>query len=325
MNLKPIRGTHDLLPEECARHRMIIDTAQRIAAVYGYDEMATPLLEFSDVFKRTLGDASDIVNKEMYTFEDRGGEQLTLRPEGTRHRAGFYFRRIDAAILLKVFYHGAMFRYERPQKGRQRQFHQIGAELLGVAGSWADVECIAVANAVLLKLEVIDKTRLDRCGGSAIRAATPQGWLRAWGVDGRVTPIPWAGAEAILLHLGAGVQRGGRGERGVVGVVRYDGGGIVGLVGGAGVLPRRDDGPRGARLWAEGGAPTHVPAYRVPDVDPTGAGDVFAAAFLIALWRGEAALDAVRYAHAAASFVVAAPGASGMPTERQIRARMGGG
>jgi histidyl-tRNA synthetase len=173
MKLQNVRGTHDLLPEECARHRLIVETALKEGALYGFEEMSTPILEFSEVFKRTLGDASDIVNKEMYTFEDRGGESMTLRPEGTAGIArAFISNGLTQNLPLKLLYQGAMFRYERPQKGRQRQFHQIGAEILGAANSWADVECIALADAILKKLETRQLTRLEinSIGDSSSRA-----------------------------------------------------------------------------------------------------------------------------------------------------------
>src|SRR5262249_12715554 len=124
-SLQPVRGTHDILPDEMRRYRAVIDTARRVAALYGYEDMATPIFEFSEVFKRTLGDTSDIVTKEMYTFTDRGNEQITLRPENT---AGVARALISGGLArhlpLKYFYSGPMFRYERPQKGRLRQFHQ---------------------------------------------------------------------------------------------------------------------------------------------------------------------------------------------------------
>jgi histidyl-tRNA synthetase len=174
MALQNVRGTHDLLPEEYARHRLIVDSSFEQAKLFGFEEMATPILEFSDVFKRTLGDASDIVNKEMYTFEDRGGENLTMRPEGTAGIArAFISQGLTQNLPLKFFYHGPMFRYERPQKGRMRQFHQVGAELIGVANSWADIECIALADGILKKLEVRNLTTLEinSIGDLASRAA----------------------------------------------------------------------------------------------------------------------------------------------------------
>jgi histidyl-tRNA synthetase len=161
-SLQPVRGTHDILPDEMRRHRRVVETARAVAERYGYLEMATPIFEFSDVFQRTLGDTSDIVTKEMYSFADRGGEQLTLRPEGT---AGVARALISGGLMqhlpLKYFYQGPMFRYERPQKGRMRQFHQTGVELLGVAQPQADVDVIAVGAAILRELGALDRTVLE--------------------------------------------------------------------------------------------------------------------------------------------------------------------
>jgi len=160
--LQSVRGTHDLLPELQAKHNTIIDTARSISERFGFNEMSTPIFEFSEVFKRTLGEASDIVNKEMYTFKDRNEEELTLRPEGTAGIArAFISEGLSQKIPLKIFYQGPMFRYERPQKGRQRQFHQFGAELLGVASPYADVECLTLAYEILKALKVTDNSRLE--------------------------------------------------------------------------------------------------------------------------------------------------------------------
>jgi histidyl-tRNA synthetase len=144
------------------RHRAVIDTARAVAQRYGYEEMATPVFEFSEVLARTLGDTSDIVTKEMYTFTDRGQEQLTLRPEAT---AGICRAVITAGKTqqtpLKYFYAGPMFRYERPQKGRLRQFHQIDIELIGVADPVGDVEVVACGAEILRRLGVLDRTVLE--------------------------------------------------------------------------------------------------------------------------------------------------------------------
>lgn len=173
-SLQPVRGTHDHLPEEARRIRHVIETGRGIAERYGYEEVSTPIFEFSDVFSRTLGETSDIVTKEMYTFEDKGGDMITLRPEGT---AGIARALISGGLSqhlpLKYFYAGPMFRYERPQKGRLRQFHQIGAELLGVAEPIGDVEVIALGAAVLDALGVRADTTLElnTLGNTASRAA----------------------------------------------------------------------------------------------------------------------------------------------------------
>jgi histidyl-tRNA synthetase len=161
-SLQPVRGTHDLLPEDARRHRAVVDTARAVAERFGYDEIATPIFEFSEVFKRTLGDTSDIVTKEMYSFTDRGGEMLTLRPEGTAGVArALMSGGLSQHLPLKYFYHGPMFRYERPQKGRMRQFHQIGVELLGVAQPLGDVEVIALGAQILRELGVLEHTTLE--------------------------------------------------------------------------------------------------------------------------------------------------------------------
>ncbi len=160
--LQPIKGTHDLMFEDVRRHRYVEETAFEIARRYGYGEIATPVFEFTDVFKRTLGDTSDIVTKEMFTFETKGGDNITLRPEGTAGVArAFISEGLAQQTPLKFFYRGPMFRYERPQKGRQRQFHQFGAELLGVASPQADVEVIALADHILKTLNLTGTTTLE--------------------------------------------------------------------------------------------------------------------------------------------------------------------
>src|SRR5258708_6705462 len=132
-----------MLQEEMGRLRHVADVARRVASLYGFHEMATPIFEFTDVFKRTLGATSAMATKERSSFE-RGGDELTLRPENT---AGVARAVISGGLLqqapLKFFYYGPMFRYERPQKGRLRQFHQIGIETIGVGEPLPDVESIA--------------------------------------------------------------------------------------------------------------------------------------------------------------------------------------
>ena len=161
-SLQPVRGTHDLLPADARRHNHVVDIARAVVARYGYEEIATPIFEFTEVFQRTLGDTSDIVTKEMYTFTDRGGEQITLRPEATAGIArAFISGGLAQHVPLKYFCAGPMFRFERPQKGRLRQFHQIDVELLGFAEPLGDVEVIAAAADVLQSLGVLDKTTLE--------------------------------------------------------------------------------------------------------------------------------------------------------------------
>ncbi len=160
--LQPVKGTHDILPEDMRRFRAVFDKAREVAARYGYREMATPIFEFTEVFKRTLGDTSDVVTKEMYTFDTKGGEQVTLRPEATAGVArAFISGGLAQQLPLKFFFAGPMFRHERPQAGRQRQFHQIDIELLGVPQPLGDVDIIAAGAAILDALGVRDKTTLE--------------------------------------------------------------------------------------------------------------------------------------------------------------------
>jgi len=161
-SLQPVRGTHDLLPEQNRLQDHIAQVARDIGELYGYHRMTTPIFEFTDVFARTLGDTSDVVTKEMYTFEDRGGEQITLRPEGTAGIARAYISNgMQQMSPVKVSYYGPMFRYERPQKGRQRQFHQIGAELLGVEQVAGDIEMIAYGAHILKSLGLWESITLE--------------------------------------------------------------------------------------------------------------------------------------------------------------------
>ena len=161
-NLQAVRGTHDLMPADARRHRAIVDISRMIAARYGFAEMATPIFEFTDVFSRPIGEATDVVSKEMYTFADRGGEEITLRPEGTAAVCRAVISNgLTQSLPLKYFYSGPMFRYERPQSGRSRQFHQIGAELIGPAQPQADIELIALFQSILRELGVADRCRLE--------------------------------------------------------------------------------------------------------------------------------------------------------------------
>jgi histidyl-tRNA synthetase len=161
-SLQPVRGTHDLLPDEARRHRYVEERAFAVTSLYGFGEIVTPIFEFTEVFARTLGDTSDIVTKEMYTFTDKGGDSLTLRPEGTAGVCrAFISGGLAQHLPLKLFYRGPMFRHERPQKGRLRQFHQVGVELLGVEKPEADVEVIAMARHLLDDLGIGSHTTLE--------------------------------------------------------------------------------------------------------------------------------------------------------------------
>jgi histidyl-tRNA synthetase len=160
--LQPVRGTRDLIGEDQQRHQFVVDTARRIAASYGFDEWATPIFEDTRVFSRSLGETSDVVMKEMYTFEDRGGDSVTLRPEGTAAICrALVSNGLTQSLPQKVFYAGPMFRYDRPQKGRFRQFHQIGLELIGPAEPLADAEVIACAWDIIEALGIADDIVLE--------------------------------------------------------------------------------------------------------------------------------------------------------------------
>ena len=159
--LKRIKGTHDLLQQEKEKHLYVVNTARKIAKKFGFDSIDTPIFEFTDVFSRPLGETSDVVTKEMYTFETRGGDCVTLRPEGT---AGIVRAFIENGLTqsgpFKVFYEGAMFRYERPQKGRQRQFHQFGVEALSLPKPATDVEIISMGQMIIEELGVAKDIKL---------------------------------------------------------------------------------------------------------------------------------------------------------------------
>ncbi len=161
-SLQRVRGTQDLLPEISRKFRFIENLAWNEAKNYGYGEIDTPIFEMSEVFHRTLGETSDMVHKETYTFEDRGGDSVTLRPEGTAGIArAFISEGLAQNLPLKYFYSGPMFRYERPQKGRYRQFHQIGIESLGYDNPLSDVEVISLASDFLKKLDLLSSCKLQ--------------------------------------------------------------------------------------------------------------------------------------------------------------------
>ncbi len=145
MTLQPVRGMKDILPPESLRWSALEATFRACAAAHGYSEIRTPILEKTELFSRGVGEATDIVEKEMYTFTDRSGDSLTLRPEGTAAvvRSVLSGRSEIGEWPARLYYIGQMFRHERPQKGRLRQFHQLGAELFGTDAPHADAEVIA--------------------------------------------------------------------------------------------------------------------------------------------------------------------------------------
>ncbi|WP_417462137.1 histidine--tRNA ligase [Kordiimonas sp.] len=172
--LQPARGTRDIYGDEARRMGVVVETFRRVAGSYGFEDLSTPIFEFTEVFKRPLGEASDVVSKEMYTFEDRGGEEVTLRPEFTAGVCrAFISNGMQQNLPCRLMSHGPAFRYERPQKGRYRQFHQINAELLGPDTPEFDVDMIAMAWRLLCELGQGDKVilHLNTLGDVESRAA----------------------------------------------------------------------------------------------------------------------------------------------------------
>ncbi|MDW5502233.1 histidine--tRNA ligase [Pseudomonas lundensis] len=161
-NIQAIRGMNDYLPEETALWQRIEGILKQVLSGYGYSEIRLPIVEQTPLFKRAIGEVTDVVEKEMYTFEDRNGESLTLRPEGT---AGCVRAGIEHGLLYnqeqRLWYVGPMFRYERPQKGRYRQFHQLGAEVFGLQGPDIDAELILLSARWWKALGISEHVKLE--------------------------------------------------------------------------------------------------------------------------------------------------------------------
>jgi histidyl-tRNA synthetase len=160
--LQAIRGMNDILPEQSLTWQYLESIFQKVVAGYGYQEIRFPVLEQTQLFKRSIGEVTDIVEKEMYTFDDRNGDSLSLRPEGT----AVCVRAADQHGLLynqqqRLWYHGPMFRHERPQKGRYRQFHQFGVEAFGMAGPDIDAEIIQLSKELWRELGLTDYLTLE--------------------------------------------------------------------------------------------------------------------------------------------------------------------
>lgn len=152
---KAIRGTQDIFGSDAEAFAFVVETFERVRKLYRFRRVEMPVFEKTEVFSRAIGETTDVVSKEMYSFEDRGGDSLTLRPEFTAGIARAYLTNgWQQHAPLKVATHGALFRYERPQKGRYRQFHQIDAEIIGAAEPQADVELLAMADQLLRELGV---------------------------------------------------------------------------------------------------------------------------------------------------------------------------
>jgi histidyl-tRNA synthetase len=170
---RAVEATRDILPGEVERWQFVEEAAREIFARYGFSELRTPIFEFTELFKRSVGESSDIVSKEMYTFTDRGERSLTLRPEGTAPtvRAYVQHQTHKTEDITRWYYAGPMFRYERKQKGRYRQFAQIGAEVLGAEQPHVDAEVIEMVMFFLARLGLEDLVlRLNSIGCSTCRA-----------------------------------------------------------------------------------------------------------------------------------------------------------
>lgn len=161
-NIQAIRGMHDVLPEQTPLWQAAEQSIRDVLGAYGYSEIRLPVIEKTELFKRSIGEVTDIVEKEMYTFEDRNGDSLTLRPEGT---AGCLRACLEHGLLHnqvhRLWYYGPMYRHERPQKGRYRQFIQLGVETYGMAGPDIDAELILIMDRLWKKLGIRDKVRLQ--------------------------------------------------------------------------------------------------------------------------------------------------------------------
>ena len=160
--IQAIRGMHDILPDQTPRWQGVERTFRQVLAAYGYQEIRLPIVEKTDLFKRSIGEVTDIVEKEMYTFDDRNGDSLTLRPEGT---AGCLRACLEHGLLhqpsLRLWYMGPMFRHERPQKGRYRQFQQMGVEAYGLTGPEIDAELILLSSRLWKALGIAHKLELQ--------------------------------------------------------------------------------------------------------------------------------------------------------------------
>ncbi len=158
---QPVRGTQDMLGDFADRFAYVVDTFERVRRLYGYKRIEVPVIEPTAVFARSLGETTDVVSKEMYSFDDRGGESITLRPEFTAGIARAYVTNgWQQFAPLKVATHGPLFRYERPQKGRYRQFHQLDAEVLGSDSPLADAELLVFADQLLKELGISEGVTL---------------------------------------------------------------------------------------------------------------------------------------------------------------------
>ena len=158
LNVQSIKGTQDVLPSESYKNQFLESTILEIADTFGFKEIRTPVFEYTELFQRSVGDTTDVVQKEMYTFDDKGGRSITLRPEGTAGAARSFLEHglFNETLPRKVCYFTSCYRYEKPQAGRLREFHQFGVECFGTASPAADAEVISLANEVFSFLGITD-------------------------------------------------------------------------------------------------------------------------------------------------------------------------
>ena len=166
------KGTKDVLPQDSYKWHYVEDLAKSVADKYNFKEIRTPVFEHTELFLRGIGDTTDVVNKEMYTFEDKGGRSITLKPEGTAGVARSFIENglSNTALPLKMYYITPVFRYERPQAGRLREHHQFGIEFYGASNPSADAEVMLVANEILSSLGLQVKLNINSMGCPKCRA-----------------------------------------------------------------------------------------------------------------------------------------------------------
>jgi histidyl-tRNA synthetase len=164
--IKTVRGFRDLIGEEARKYRYVVNAARDILERNNFEEIIIPTVEYTKLFTRSIGEATDIVEKEMFTFTDKGGRDIALRPEGTASvvRAFIENKLYADGTYKKLYYEGSMFRHERPQKGRYREFHQIGAEILGTSNPLADAEIIKISDDILKALKVDARIEINSLG-----------------------------------------------------------------------------------------------------------------------------------------------------------------
>ena len=177
---RPIRGMKDLYGVSARKYEHITEVATKIGAKYGYSMIETPTVEATEIFQRSIGDETDVVSKEMYTFVDKGGDSITLRPEGTAGvMRAIVSNNLAQSLPVKLMYHGEMFRYDRPQKGRYRQFHQVGAECVGDKSPYTDATLICMATEILSGIGIFDFTvLLNTLGDKETREAYTKGLVK---------------------------------------------------------------------------------------------------------------------------------------------------